>query len=690
MKILNLAAIALRQKDIQLIAVFALVLLMMILPLPSLLMDVFITLNISASIIIILMALQLHQPVQFSTFPSLLLVTTLFRLAISISTTRLILIEGSAGKIVETFGNVVVGGNLVVGLVIFLIITVVQFLVITKGADRVAEVGARFTLDGMPGKQMSVDADVRAGNIDQFDAKQARQTLEREAKLFGAMDGAMKFVKGDATAGLVITAINLLGGIGIGMAQRGLPFGEALELYALMTVGDGLVSQIPALLISVAAGTMVTRVTNPDGMDLGTEINQQISQNGRTMVIAGAFIALFGFIPGFPTIIFLGVGGGLGGGIYMALRRQVRDRNLAETDWARMQEVMAQEVAMLEARTGVQESVRLVLPQDIVQLDPRYFRSLFNNVRNSVEKEFGVPVGLWKFEVASRPSTEYTIYVKQEKVAVGLFQPNMLFVKANSSYLTALDIAHETEFGTREGTLVPADQKPFLEQNHIPFWAAHEQLFMHLKKTVIENLEKIFGLQATSELLENVSKSNAVVVTDLKEALSINQICAVFRLLLRERIPVTNRITILEAILEWSQQKSEPNYLAQKTRIAMADFMTQRFAPNGFVSVVVVAPSLETSMREGLRNTDEGNFLVLEPSISANIAQQVKKIVGDGYKRGQHQVLLIQQDVRMALFTILSEHGIFIPVLAYQELMPETIIYPVGYLAADPEADDIY
>lgn len=244
----SIAAIA-RQKDVFLVVVFALVLLMVILPLPAMAMDFMITLNVSASIIIMMISLQMHSPVQFSTFPALLLVTTLFRLSISISTTRLILLEGDAGRIVETFGQVAMGGNLAVGLVTFLIITVVQFLVITKGADRVAEVGARFTLDGMPGKQMGIDADVRAGNMDQLAAKLARQNLEREAKLFGAMDGAMKFVKGDAIAGLVITAINLVGGIAIGMTQRGVGFGDALSLYALLTVGDGLVAQIPALLI---------------------------------------------------------------------------------------------------------------------------------------------------------------------------------------------------------------------------------------------------------------------------------------------------------------------------------------------------------------------------------------------------------------------------------------------------------
>ncbi|MGL6210821.1 MAG: FHIPEP family type III secretion protein, partial [Paracoccaceae bacterium] len=313
-----------RQRDLLLIVVLMLVLLMMFLPLPSVMMDVLQAVNIASSIIILLMALQMHTATQFSTFPALLLVTTLYRLGLSIASTRLILLEADAGQIVQTFGEVAIGGNLLVGMVIFLIITIVQFIVITKGADRVAEVGARFTLDGMPGKQMSVDADVRAGNIDKIDAKLAREDLEREAKLFGAMDGAMKFVKGDAVASLIITAVNLLGGIAIGMTQLGLPFSEALTVYSVLTIGDGLVGQIPALMISVAAGTMVTRVTNPRGVDLGTEIGQQITASPKTVIYSGLAIAAFGFVPGFPTFIFLAMGGAMSGGLLLSRRLQER------------------------------------------------------------------------------------------------------------------------------------------------------------------------------------------------------------------------------------------------------------------------------------------------------------------------------------------------------------------------------
>ncbi|QPC44332.1 FHIPEP family type III secretion protein [Kaustia mangrovi] len=684
MTLSRLTAIAAQQKDIFLVAVFGLVLLMVILPLPTMAMDVMITLNISASIIIILMSLQMHNPVQFSTFPPILLVTTLFRLAISISTTRLILIEGDAGRIVETFGQVAVGGNLVVGLVIFLIITVVQFLVITKGADRVAEVGARFTLDGMPGKQMSVDADVRAGNMDQVDARAARQGLEREAKLFGAMDGAMKFVKGDAIAGLVITAINLLGGVAIGMFQRGLGFGEALNLYALLTVGDGLVAQIPALLISVAAGNMVTRVSSPKGMDLGTEITQQIAANHRTIITAGVVIALFGFVPGFPTVIFLAVGAAMAGGVAWTMRRQYRDVLKAHKDWRHRMAALQQEYADLEMRTGMKEALRLVLPREIFKLDVMSFCVAFDSIRDDMMQEYGLPGRHWRLEVDEDSEYDYRIYINQELADSGQFRMDSLFVKVNASYLDALGIPHIAGFGHRQGALVSAEYEDRLAEENIAFWPAMEQLLMHVKRVVVERLDILASFQNTAVILGEVQASNPALVGDLREAASNNQIAGVLRHLLGERIPVTSRVRILEAILKWSQRRPDPAYLVQKVRIEIADFITKRFADNGFLPVIVVSPTIESFMREGVRNTEEGNYLVLEPSVSAHIVRQARQICGEDFRRGRDPVLIMQQDVRYAMHNVLHEHGIYLPVLAYQEVTPETVIYPVGFLTADP------
>jgi len=682
------AAALAQQKDVFLVVIFALVLLMVMLPLPPTAMDVLITLNFSASIIIILMSLQMHDPVQFSTFPPLLLVTTLFRLAISISTTRLILLEADAGRIVETFGKVAMGGNLAVGLVIFLIITVVQFLVITKGADRVAEVGARFTLDGMPGKQMSIDADVRAGNMDQVDARIARQNLEREAKLFGAMDGAMKFVKGDAIAGLVITAINLLGGIAIGMGQRGMAFGEALNLYSLLTVGDGLVAQIPALLISIAAGNMVTRVANPKGMDLGTEIAQQIVANHRTIIMGGIVIALFGFVPGFPTVIFVTVGAGMTGGVIWTLRRQSRDVLHSQKDWRSRLTLLHQQYADIESRMGGKEAVRLVLPAEAYKLDVTTFCMAFDFARTSIAQEYGIPEGYWRLEIDENADHVYRIFVNQELADSGTLDVDSLFVKAHPTYLETLGIPCLAEFGTKEGALVSAEHKEKLVQEKIAYWPPMEQLIMHVKRVVIERLEVLASFQNTATILNELQASNPALVSDLREAVSNNQLAGVLRALLRERIPITSRVRILEAVLKWSQRRPDPAYLAQKVRVEIADFITQRFAANGFLPVVVVSPTIESFIREGIRNTEEGNFLVLEPSIAAQIVTQARQICGEEYRRGHDPVLIMQQDVRYAMHNVLHEHGIYLPVLAYQEITPETVIYPVGFISVDPSESE--
>lgn len=293
-----------QRKDIMLAILLLVVVFMMVLPLPTVILDLLIAINMTISVVLLMVSVYITSPLQFSVFPVLLLVTTLFRLALAVSTTRMILLQADAGQIVYTFGQFVVGGNLIVGIVIFLIITIVQFLVITKGSERVAEVSARFSLDAMPGKQMSIDGDMRAGVIDMDEARERRSQVEKESQMFGSMDGAMKFVKGDAIAGLVIILVNILGGIAIDVSQRGMSAADALNLYSILTVGDGMVSQVPALLIAITSGIIVTRVSSENSSDLGSDIGEQIVAQPRAIFIGGVLLVLFGLIPGFPTITF--------------------------------------------------------------------------------------------------------------------------------------------------------------------------------------------------------------------------------------------------------------------------------------------------------------------------------------------------------------------------------------------------
>ena len=407
---------------------------MMILPLPTALVDVLIGANMSIAVVLLMLAIYITSPLEFSAFPAVLLITTLFRLSLSITTTRLILLQGDAGQIVSTFGNFVVGGNLVVGIVVFLIITIVQFMVITKGSERVAEVSARFSLDAMPGKQMSIDGDMRAGAIDVNEARHRRSLIEKESQMYGSMDGAMKFVKGDSIAGLIIIVVNILGGVMIGVTQKGMSAGEALELFSVLTVGDGLVSQIPALFIAITAGIIVTRVSNEESNDLGSDIGGQVIAQPRALLIGGVLLVLFALIPGFPKVTFLVLALVVGGGGFFLFYQQKKQ---SESDQSDLSSFVAQGAGSPAAKPtvsrnskgklGEQEEFAMTVPL-LIDLDSRLQESLeavalndeLARVRRALYLDLGVPFpGIHlRFNEAMKDS-EYLIQLQEVPVARG-------------------------------------------------------------------------------------------------------------------------------------------------------------------------------------------------------------------------------------------------------------------------------
>lgn len=671
-------------KDVYLVALVVTVIMMMVIPLPTVLMDVMIALNLSASVIIMLMAIQLKQPVEFTTFPSLLLVTTLFRLAISISTTRLILIEGNAGRIVETFGETVISGNLIVGLVIFLIITVVQFVVITKGADRVAEVGARFTLDGMPGKQMSVDADVRAGNIDQAAAKSQRDVLEQETKLFGAMDGAMKFVKGDAIAGLIITAINLFGGIAIGMFQLGYAFGEALELYALMTIGDGLVAQIPALLISVAAGTIVTRVTNPKGLDLGTEIAAQITANSRTAMIAGFVIALFGFTPGFPTVIFLLLGATLSGAVYFASKKQNQVEEVVKVamEWSDLIQRNNESCDDIHRRTKIPPGVTIILPKCVLAEDPEEFRVKMVECKEEIARAYGVDVGYWRIELNEGEEETFNINVLGQLSGTGAIAKDTVFAKINASYLQDLEIPIHTSYDFIEACRVERAHIEKLHAENIPYLTPGQEALHKVRDVVSRNLKSFVSLSMVASAVEDIMKQNKTLAAELKEAVSNTLIATILKHLSEEKVPITSLPLILETVLETVEATKDPHAILQQVRVALSKIITNSVSRNQYLPVLVTSPTLESKVREGIRSTDQQQYLVLDGETVEELTSVVREKVPGAFVPGNSPVIVTQQDVRRAIFHTLNKQGLDVPVIAYQELLASTVIYPVGLIGA--------
>lgn len=668
------------RRDITLVLVVVVVIFMMILPLPSFIMDVLITFSMTLSIMIMLVALRITRPLDFMTFPSILLISTLFRLAISISTTRLILVEGEAGDIIKTFGEVVIGGNIVVGLVIFLIITVVQFMVITKGADRVAEVTARFTLDGLPGKQMSIDADLRAGNVTQAMAKARRSDLELETKLFGAMDGAMKFVKGDATAGLVITAINLIGGILIGMTQRGMSFGEAGTLYSTMTIGDGLVAQIPALLISVSSGTIVTRVAGEKANDLSTDITFELSNNTRTLQICGFVVCAFGFIPGFPTIIFLCVGISIGLFGFFEQRKVTQMEEVVTDTWGMLEKKHAEYVIQECAEKEELPSIKILFPRIIRDFDVHEFSRLIDQLQQTLADKYGISFGIWSFAINDQQEHRCEVSIKGQLIDITEISNEYLFVKANASYLNIIDIDVYTEYKRQEGSLVKIEHQKTLDEKGIDYLDGQSLFFKKLNYTIEKNLPKFIMIEDVVRLLEKVGTTNKSLSQLLGEAIPKERLTYILKKLLEEGISLVSTDLIFETILYWGPKEENSLVIVDKVREAIGHEIVNRYATDDFLPVVIIAPSMEGVLREGLRIISNESYIILDTDISDNMFMQLNNTIQSPYEAKRDPVLTVQSDIRQGLQSILRERGYKIPVFSYQEIPAEVTLYPVGFI----------
>jgi type III secretion protein V len=660
-----------KQQDLALVALLMAIVFMMILPLPTQVMDVLIAGNITIAITILLVIITIQSPVEFSTFPSVILVSTLFRLSISISTTRLILLQGDAGKIVDTFGAVVIGGNLVVGLVVFLIITVVQFLVITNGADRVAEVSARFTLDGMPGKQMSIDADVRAGNIDQAVAKKRRSAIEQESQLFGAMDGAMKFVKGDAVAGLVITSINLVGGILIGIMQRGLPFGEAVQLYSVLTIGDGLISQVPALLISISSGAMVTRVKTDSNKNLGGDIMSQMFTNSKVLKIASVVLLGFGFIPGFPTIVFAIISGIF----FMSARsfdKAEKKRKLEEIStgsWSDYLKSQLEQAAEFVKSTGGLPSINIFLPHEIMKYNCKEFCKKFNDLQDEIYRDTSVVLGYWKVSISKDlDPTAFSINLHGTLIRRGHFLADYVYVALSPEELALFDITPEYQEG--DGGWISEEDAETLKSSEVVVHDAFDRLFMEIRDVVFEHLASFITVQDVSQAFLTVEKTKPILIEELKNTSSVIKVADVLKRLVEEDVLIRNMPRIFEAIMEWSPKETNPILLVEYVRLAIANDIIQKYAQNNLVNVILVAPSIERALREGLRSTPTGSFLVLPPDTANMIIDQVRRFIHQPFRNREDPVLVTQMDIRRHLRNLLSQRGIISHLVAKPEMTP--------------------
>jgi type III secretion protein V len=681
-----------RYSDIALAAVVIGMVGMMIVPLPTFLLDLLLTLNISAAVVLLLVSLYVPTAVRISAFPSLLLITTLFRLALNVSSTRLILLQADAGEVIDAFGDFVVQGNYVVGAVVFLILTIVQFLVVAKGAERVSEVAARFTLDAMPGRQMAIDADLRAGAFDLDEARRRRAALQRESQLYGAMDGAMKFVKGDAIASVVITTINIIAGMIIGVLQMGMDAGEAARTYTILTIGDGLVSQIPALLIATTAGIIVTRVASEEGdTHLGADIAAQLSAHPRAIGIAGALLATLALIPGLPTAPFLMMGVGIGFVAWRLHRFEDDERDGMER--ARVEEV--EDVARQSARQ-VRQMIPAVTPLT-VQLGPavneeigarhEWLEQMMPTMREALFHELGIKVPAVRFRRdAPIGAREVVLCVDEIPVDRGDLPDGRVLAAIDAEGLGAfgLDgVSTRNPATRRPASWVDAEHGAVLEEGGVQTWDAAGYVLLRLTAMLREHADDFVDIQSTQGMLDQLEGPYPAVVHEVvPRVVDVQKLAEILRRLVAEGISIRNLRQILEVLAERGRGDRDPVELTEVVREGLSRFITDKYSGgDGSMSVYLVDRAIEDMVAGAVRVSEEGTYLALPPDVTREILEAVAEEVKGDVARGRTPVLLTDQRARRYLRRLVSIEVPDVVVLAFQELDPALQVQPVGRIA---------
>jgi flagellar biosynthesis protein FlhA len=687
---MNLLKKASRHSDLVAAAAVVLVVAMMVIPLPPFLLDLLITLNISAALMIVVATLYVPRALDFSSFPSLLLLTTLFRLAINISVTRLILLHGDAGHVVTAFGEFVVGGNVVVGLVIFLILIVIQFVVITNGAGRVAEVGARFTLDAMPGKQMAIDADLNTGQITDEQARHRRAEISREADFYGAMDGASKFVKGDAMAGILITAINLVGGIVIGVMQQGMPFGEAAQHFSLLTIGDGLCAQIPALLISVATGILVTRSASEQ--DLGSDVAGQILEQRKAPLVAGAVIMAFALVPALPKIPFLVIGG-LFFAVGWTLRKQP---NKAEREAAANAAPAAQgELPAAAPRDAALDALALD-PLELAigfglvpMVDQQTGGTLLQRVgtiRRQIASELGMVIPPVRIrDDVGLDSHEYVMRVRGTEVARGGIMAGHHLAMDPGDAMGQLPGIPTTEpaFGL-PAVWVPETGRAEAEALGWTVVDPESVVVTHLTETIRVHASELLTRQETRQLLDQLKEVNAAVVDEVvPDVLSVGEIQRVLQSLLREGVSVRDLGAVVEAIGDKARLTRDVAMLAEYARQALGRTIVAPYLDGeNTLRAIALDPSLEQEIAESLVQTADGEFLAMDPVRAHALVEVCAEQVEQALARGGRPVMLCSARVRRHLRRLWEQRLPQLAVCSYNEIAPGVSVETVGVLDA--------
>lgn len=672
-----------KHSDILVAAAVLGMVIMMIIPVPTVLLDFLLTINITLSLIILLVSMYNNEPLQFSSFPSVLLITTLFRLSLNVSSTRLILLNGHAGEIIEKFGSFVLGGNPVVGFIIFLILVVIQFIVITKGAERVAEVAARFTLDAMPGKQMSIDADLNAGLINDREATVRRQRIQSEADFYGAMDGASKFIKGDAIAAIVIVLINIIGGFAIGVLQKKLSLLDALDTYTILTVGEGLVAQIPALLISTATGITVTRAASSD-ISLGQELSTQLMTRPRALAIASGALAGMALL-GMPAIPFFTLSAILGAAAY-ALKKNEEKEKIKMIEQQQDEEV--EEIKK-------PENVMSLLMVDVLEIEMGYSLiplvdanqggDLLDRVvmiRRQCALELGVvlPPIRMRDNMQLKPNS-YCIKIKGVEVALGELMPDHYL--AMSSGLTENEIPGidtvEPAFGL-PAKWIPSNLREQAELAGYTVVDPSSVVATHLTEVIKSHAHEIIGRQDVQNLLEHVRKTHPAVVEELVPSLlTVGEVQKVLSGLLRERVPVRDLVTIMETLADHARATKDNDTLVEYVRQALArNIVKQYIDEKDTLNVITLDPAIEQAIRDSVQYTEHGSYVAMDPDTAQSIFHSLTETMEQVTSRGHQAIVLCAPMVRIYFKKLTEKLLPNLVVLSYNELEGRINVQSLG------------
>ena len=686
------------------IALFGIVL-MLILPLPSFLLDALLAVSIGMSLLILLLITYVKEPSEFSVFPTLLLGITLFRLALNITSTRLILIDGYAGHIIESFGKFVVQGNYVVGTVVFSILVIINFIVITKGAGRIAEVAARFTLDALPGKQMAIDAELNAGIIDETVAMQRRQKLQKETDFYGSMDGANKFVRGDAIAGILITFINIIGGFAIGVLQMDLSFADAAKKFTLLSIGDGLVSQIPALLVSVAAGILVTRAAENE--TLGVQVTQQLTRYPRAMAIASAMLGVFGLLPGMPLVPFLGLAG-LGGYLAMKLHKQVASEEASAKEASATGK--GGKGAPAAGETGgkagaptrsTDEEMARAIDLDVFAIEIGYgllpladekkggdLLQRITGLRRSVSHEKGVMVPpISVRDNLELDANDYRFLLRGKPIARGQVMPGRwLAMNVNGSTIRLKGVpTREPVFGL-DASWIGQDEKTTAEINGFTVVDPASVLITHLSETLKNNIWLILGRQDVQHLVDHVKEKHPALVTELiPDLANLGLIQRVLQNLLREGVNILNLPVILEGIADYVPVTKNADELSELVRRRLGLYFVSEFeAEPGKVKALTLDPRLEQWLSGRVQRTPTETGLALDPGTAQHLLEELNRRTAEMTQQGLPAVLVVGAETRLAIKRFFESSLPRLTVLSFQELPASTEVENVGLIPLPP------